>query len=113
TVRRSLPPGLEAVIAKALSKVPADRFATANEFAEALAHPERFDHRRRVRRSWLGAAAAVCLLATLLASASARGRRMGAVETGGARVKSLAVLPIENLTGDSSQLYLADGMTDQ
>jgi serine/threonine-protein kinase len=35
---RQLPAGLEAVVAKALSKTPADRFACAREFAEALAH---------------------------------------------------------------------------
>jgi len=29
------------------------------------------------------------------------------------RVRSLAVLPIDNLTGDSGQVYLTDGMTDQ
>jgi TolB-like protein/Tfp pilus assembly protein PilF len=29
-----------------------------------------------------------------------------------ARVRSLAVLPLENLTGDAAQEYLADGMTD-
>ena len=36
TVRSTVPPGLEAAIAKALAKVPADRFATVGEFADAL-----------------------------------------------------------------------------
>ncbi len=31
----------------------------------------------------------------------------------GAPIRSLAVLPLENLSGDSSQDYLADGMTDE
>lgn len=30
-----------------------------------------------------------------------------------ARIRSLAVLPLENLTGDASQNYFADGMTDE
>ncbi|MFI5210405.1 MAG: protein kinase, partial [Gemmatimonadales bacterium] len=40
TVRRTVPAGVEQTIERALAKVPADRFATAREFAEALAAPE-------------------------------------------------------------------------
>ncbi|CAN5743726.1 hypothetical protein BH24ACI5_BH24ACI5_03560 [soil metagenome] len=36
-LRPSVPPGIARVIARALAKVPADRFATAAQFAEALA----------------------------------------------------------------------------
>jgi len=36
TVRSTVPPGLEAALAKALAKVPADRFSTGGEFADAL-----------------------------------------------------------------------------
>jgi len=38
--RRTVPPHVEAAVEKALSKVPADRFSSAAQFAEALAHPE-------------------------------------------------------------------------
>jgi serine/threonine-protein kinase len=37
--RKSIPPGVEAAVFKALEKLPADRFATAAEFAAALAAP--------------------------------------------------------------------------
>jgi TolB-like protein/DNA-binding winged helix-turn-helix (wHTH) protein len=33
--------------------------------------------------------------------------------SGSAPIRSLAVLPLENMSGDSSQEYLADGMTDE
>jgi serine/threonine-protein kinase len=36
SVRSTVPPGVEYAISRALAKVPADRFATANEFAAAL-----------------------------------------------------------------------------
>ncbi len=39
--RKTIPPGVEAAVHTALQKLPADRFATAAEFAEALQHPER------------------------------------------------------------------------
>ena len=38
-LRKSVPANVTAAIAKALEKLPADRFATAREFAEALANP--------------------------------------------------------------------------
>lgn len=38
-VRETVPPGVEAAILKALAKVPADRFATAAQFAAALTAP--------------------------------------------------------------------------
>jgi serine/threonine-protein kinase len=37
--RRNVPPHIEAAVARALQKVPADRFASAHEFAEALNNP--------------------------------------------------------------------------
>jgi Tol biopolymer transport system component/tRNA A-37 threonylcarbamoyl transferase component Bud32 len=40
TVRDTIPPHVEAAILTALAKLPADRFATAAQFADALARPE-------------------------------------------------------------------------
>jgi serine/threonine-protein kinase len=37
--RRTIPPHVEAAVFKALAKLPADRFASAAQFSEALAHP--------------------------------------------------------------------------
>jgi eukaryotic-like serine/threonine-protein kinase len=37
--RRTIPPHVEAATRKALEKLPADRFATAGQFADALTHP--------------------------------------------------------------------------
>ncbi len=37
--RKSVPPNVAAAVAKALEKLPADRFATAKEFADALTNP--------------------------------------------------------------------------
>jgi Tol biopolymer transport system component len=38
--RKSIPPNVEAVVETALQKLPADRFASAAQFGEALARPE-------------------------------------------------------------------------
>ncbi len=39
TVRRSVPPHVASAVSQALEKIPADRFATAHEFAAALSSP--------------------------------------------------------------------------
>jgi eukaryotic-like serine/threonine-protein kinase len=111
TVRHGMPAGLEGVITKAMAKVPADRFATATEFAAALADPAAFAPRRRSSKRIAGALAGAGLLLALVAIAIPRPGRVDPV--GVDAVRSLAVLPIENLTGDSSQVFLTDGMTDQ
>ncbi|MGH7499357.1 MAG: protein kinase domain-containing protein [Gemmatimonadales bacterium] len=70
TVRATVPPGLERVITRALAKVPADRFATADQLAAALSAPaqptEAFRSRTPSRR-WL------LSTATVLAAAAAAG----------------------------------------
>ena len=53
TTRPSIPLHVEAAVERALEKLPADRFATAGEFAEALARPELLGtaHRSAVPRA--------------------------------------------------------------
>jgi TolB-like protein/DNA-binding winged helix-turn-helix (wHTH) protein/Flp pilus assembly protein TadD len=66
----------------------------------------------RTRRAmWLGAAvSAAALTAVLIAFAPALQRR--AAPASEIPIKSLAVLPLANLTGDPAQDYFSDGMTD-
>ena len=66
---------------------------------------------RHRRAMWLGAAfSAAALTAALIALAPALGRR--AAPATGIPIRSLAVLPLANLTGDPAQDYFSDGMTD-
>ena len=44
--RHTVPPGVDAVVRKALEKLPADRFATARDFASALEKPDAQTHGR-------------------------------------------------------------------
>jgi tRNA A-37 threonylcarbamoyl transferase component Bud32 len=64
TVRDTIPTGLEAVVARALAKVPADRFPSAAAFAAALAAPETQGAPRQMpkRALLLGGAAVVGLV---------------------------------------------------
>jgi serine/threonine protein kinase len=75
TSRADAPQFLDSVVQRALAKSAADRFPTAEDFADALLHR--------------------------LAVAVAR------------REPSVAVLPFANISGDSSNDYLSDGITDE
>jgi eukaryotic-like serine/threonine-protein kinase len=121
TLRDSVSVPMEQALLRALAKTPADRFATAGEFARALAQPPSTPDTthstaapqpmvlgdRRVPRGLVTLALGVLLgIGVLLAWLSARpGPRA-------AGPKRLAVLPFENL-GDSADAYFADGMTDE
>ena len=107
TVRGTVPAGIEWAITKAMAKVPADRFASAGEFADALAHPEQAPVKRMRDRRWLYAGLAVAVLALIFGLS---GRRiLGGAAGGAPSVRSLAVLPLETRSDDS---LLGDAMTE-
>ena len=122
STRTTLPPGLEEVIARAMARVPADRFSTMGEFANALAAIATVRSTSsgtvaavslpssavRVKRG-VRAAVAVAAVALLVAAGlwlNARRAQPASTE------KRLAVLPFENL-GSADDDYFADGITDE
>ena len=117
--RDSVPPAVDAAVMRSLAKAPMDRFATAHEFAQALsasAPPPRAS--RTVGRGPLLAGAAI-FLGVLGVVAVMRpgflgkaGSRPDGKGTMGA-IRSIAVLPLDNYSADSTQDYFAEGMTDE
>ena len=116
TVRESVPQELEGAITRALAKTPVDRYATAGEFADALARaasrqavaPET---RRTVGRSMalLGLFAAVAV--TLWWIAGGADRLPGPVASEPAR--RVAILSFANLSPDTADAYLARGISEE
>jgi serine/threonine-protein kinase len=119
TRRKSVPPNVAAAVARALEKLPADRFATANEFAAALNNPAfRSDAAlstsgaRQTRRTSLllvGACAALAVAAGLAGARWIPGRA-----TGGPVVKfNLASNPALKIRGDFTHPFAVsrDGAT--
>ena len=101
-----MPAALEQAVTRALAPTPADRFATPLDFTEALEHargaPERVQFAPWLRYShprWVG-----LVTAMLLASG------WWLFQGPSVRIDSLAVLPLNNLSGDSGQSYFADAM---
>jgi serine/threonine-protein kinase len=110
-IRPSVPAAVAQLIERALAKAPSDR-ATAHQLAEALAgaHPMLAPAaHRRPYGMLLGATAAVASLAWF--GWWAYGKSHPAV-AGPRHIESLAVLPLDNMSHDSSQAYFVDGMTE-
>src|SRR5256712_12406188 len=93
-MRAAVPPAIEQAVVRAPAKTPADRFATAAEFVEALAAPAQRVRDTGRRTSRLAARAG--LAATLLAAAAGLfvlSRPHGTPALAGRTGQSIAVLP--------------------
>ncbi|HYS55780.1 MAG TPA: protein kinase [Thermoanaerobaculia bacterium] len=100
------PPLLKGVIERCLAKDPARRYQRAGEVRAAL---EAAPSRLRAPRRWIGAA---LVAAAVVATISVVLVKSPWSSSKSPHIQSLAVLPLENLSGDKNQEYLADGMTE-
>jgi serine/threonine-protein kinase len=128
TVRKDVPAGLERLIARCLAIDPADRPQTAAELVEALEDPETISGSflrsgpisvqsgsRAARRVLVGALALVGAVAVSAGVYTRTHPNTAAAESGVAAVPNLgiiAILPFVSLGMDSSNAYLATGVTN-
>jgi TolB-like protein/predicted Ser/Thr protein kinase len=128
-----LSPELERIINKTLEKDPKLRYQTASDLRADLQRLKRDTEAGRagagprfraqegarkgvpLRRWWAVALVGVAVIAAVVLGLDLFGLRGRLVSlfTGQSRIRSLAVLPLANLSGDPAQEYFADGMTEQ
>ncbi len=113
TLRPTIPDNVERAVEKALAKVPADRFATARSFADALAagtaSPPDHTARRRPRSRSLVLGAV--MLTVLGASVAWFVFGSQAAEEAPLAENAVAVFPFE-VRGSEELAYLGEGMMD-
>jgi eukaryotic-like serine/threonine-protein kinase len=86
-VTRDVPPAIDEVVTRTLSRTPVDRFSTASELLKALRDAE--------RETSLGPS------------------RSGGGTSSPHQPKAIAVLPLTNMSADPENEYFSDGMTEE
>ncbi len=112
---KDAPPDLDRMISRCLEKNPALRMQSARDLSFALRElqkraPPIAASRGRRRLVYLASGALAAVVLAVLAASPLRERFLGAAAP--ARIESLAVLPLENLSGNPDQDYFADGITE-
>jgi serine/threonine-protein kinase len=123
-VRQTVPLGVENAIIRAMAKLPADRFASVQDFVDALASPAITSgattvaapapSRPRPRQNRQLMAGVVAGLVLIGAGTwwLAVGRAALRAPTGSARLNAVAVLPFQDMAAGPDSSYLGDGMTE-
>lgn len=118
-LRTGVPMELERIVHKAMTKNADERYQSIRDLLVDLniTHKQRHDHEKRpshpaaksskLRKFPIFAGAALILVLLL----SLFGKQL--LFTSGGREKTIAVLPLENLMGDTEQQYFVDGMTEE
>jgi len=106
--RPGVPAAMDLAVGRALAKPPADRFPTCGALARALVAAPAVRH-----RGWSIAAALAGLAVVASLGWWALRPRGPAGAPDAMADKSIAVLPLVNIGGDSTQEYFADGMSEE
>lgn len=120
-----IPKTLDALITRMLDKDAARR-PTADEVRQELdaiekgsstpiapGLPANADGRRRTPSKWVAAAGFAVILALSMYLFIYLSNRPGSSTSTGSSIRSIAVLPLDNYSGDDKQEYFAEGMTDE
>jgi serine/threonine protein kinase/tetratricopeptide (TPR) repeat protein len=121
-LRAGLPDGLLRVISRCLEKEPCARFPSMTDLHDALQNlprggsdrPTSPERSPRPQMRGLLIAGGIALVLGAVAYFGFLNPPWGAQGAGkGPRIRSIAVLPLDNYSGDPSQDYFAEGMTDE
>jgi serine/threonine protein kinase/tetratricopeptide (TPR) repeat protein len=104
-----IPAELRAVVGKALEKDPERRYPSMKELAADLRRTlTPVQAARKTSRIWIAAG-----IAFVLVLAATAAWRFWPSHSGTAQIRSVAVLPFRNLSGDPNQEFFSDGATEE
>jgi TolB-like protein len=112
-----IPPALRMVVEKALEKDPAERYQSMRDMIVDLRRVTRVSGEttalaaKRWRRPVAMAGAALITIVVVAVGAAALGRMRPATTVEAPRIRSIAVLPLQNLSRDPDQEFFSDGTT--
>jgi serine/threonine-protein kinase len=111
------PGGLQSIVRKCLAKEPGERYQRASEVKaalDAIGSMTGVDASalRRPPTSRIVTVGALVIVAVVAAALGWRWRTSGGGSSSAPRIHAIAVLPLANLSGDATQDYFADGMTE-
>jgi eukaryotic-like serine/threonine-protein kinase len=113
----SMPMGLDLIVQRCLEKEPLHRYQRASELRAALEtiSPIAAGEGNRTVAHYQGRLSTrwILLAGALMIAVLSLWLGIGRLPSGDALSKSVAVLPLSNLSADAEQEYFADGMTDQ
>ncbi len=117
-------PGLAAIIERCMAKSPDDRYQHAVEVRAGLSllgaatpvpqhspNPAAEAPVSRARHSWILAVSSICVVLLAIGGWAYLHERAGTAAN--PTMHSLAVLPLENVSGNPSEEFFAEGMTDE
>jgi TolB-like protein len=102
-----VPKAIDVAVQRALSKAPADRFATCGDFARALTTGAAA--RMPQQRPWVRLGVGVLTIAVIVAAGVAWQRRAPAA---GTNLSSIAVLPFADRSATGADAHLGDGIAE-
>jgi eukaryotic-like serine/threonine-protein kinase len=109
----AIPAALRTIVEKSLEKDPAERYQSMRDLVVDLRRLSRQTVETRapaaLSRRWIALAAAALVV---LAVGMAALWRMRPATTGEPRIRSIAVLPLQNLSRDPDQDFFSDGTTE-
>ena len=117
----TVPQPLAALVTQCLAKNPDERPQSAREVVERLELVSTSSGAGQVAQPspvltrnglWIGGTVAVVAL-VIVAAVALRGRDGSTAPTASGRIESVAVLPFENVGGDTANAYFAEGIVDE